>query len=166
LTSLSWADKDNYRINYDEQKVRIRVPDMSKFDHNQLIEVFTNRGLIGVAIAEFKKVDDLPPAANAAAVREAVKPLNGEWHTDESAEQKFWLKVSGNTIRLHTVDHGFWSTTTSRIHDAGDDWLHFGIDPAKSNELRYQLKDAALNVQIKFPSSYQGEFKLYRPVDE
>lgn len=167
MKSLPWADSHNYRIIYDEQRVRVRVPDMTKFDHRQMIDAFKGKGLPSVAIVEFKEFVPLPQAAaeKRDAILESLLDFQGEWHGYNKG-QKFWLTIAGDTIRLHTVYSGFWSTSTTRIHDAGEGWLHFGNDLAHPHELRFQRQDNAWLVQIAYPNTYHGEYKMLSPEDD
>jgi hypothetical protein len=163
LKRLPWADQDNYRICYDEQRVTFRVPDMKQFNEQQLHDVFAG---CDVGPAKLVDITMLSAASDDAAVPppDALKELAGEWQTDDEASQKFWLNIRGRRLRLHTTMLGDWNAMTRTILDAGTDWIRYtrGTTGDDSRELKYRRDGEALVVSIPAGSVYQGEFRLFR----
>lgn len=161
LKGLPWADHDNYRIDFDEQTVTVRVTDMRRFDQQQLIESFSARELVPMWLEEIKPLSDVPAVAMDVLSNESYRALTGDWRTDESAERKFWLAIREGMIRLHTTKIGFWTSSTFPIRSVGSEMITCAAGENTFN-VTYQKHPNGLAVQIASPSDFQGEFTLYR----
>jgi hypothetical protein len=165
LKSLPWVDIDNYRIEFDEQMVTARVPDMQRFDQKQLLAAFQSRDLSPVYIEEIARASN--PAAPEAEIVSSplLKPLEGEWRTNDVAPRKFWLDVQSGMLRLHTTKLGFWTTRRTPIVSVAKDAITFK-EGEKSIALTYKLDLDGLVIEIPAPSVFQGQFKLGRKIEE
>jgi hypothetical protein len=146
--------------------VQVRVADMGRFDEKQLLTALYDRDLVPAWLETIKPSADFPAVAEDVLRHEAVKRLDGEWRTDDSASRKFWLSIHAGHIRLHTTKPGYWTSTRGPILQAGADSLRCAGDTVRPIDVKYKQDGETLTIHVPAPSAYQGEFKLFRGTGE